>query len=535
MMMAYQSKQREKAPRNPRVSRMPTRCRTHFVVMILTALMLMKTEMTGARRLGDLSNELPQVDKNILGIRNLGGSGSVDRSDRKKGGQGSVTRADRHKMSSGSSSKSNSKGSKGSNGSKGSSSRSEGGQSRNYDPCDVEDTRRRQLKMSSKSKSSRSELSRAARDYKYQECDEETGSPTTMPSTPSQAPSASIVLTPVPTITTTAIASTALPASVASNTTVKETLAPQQNVTLDEDGGVAILLPDTNTTNITEGNQGVAGTAPPIIPRETSAPTNLSATTGTAPPIIPRDTSNATTSDALSPPVPPNNDDELEEDIRMAGPGGLTLLDTTPNTVESDGEEGDKTQPMRGTAPPIIPREATIADNQIPTTLDSKSISALNFVKFHSILEIGFFRGHGKEPTPEEVEALMTETKEYFTNLFSSDPRIQRQFKSFRVTDITPMYNSGVSTNTGAETGREEINENKSDYFRVEFESQVELLTATTSNEGAATITVDTIKEVVDGADYDIFISDYIWKSPPYKRNEFYETHEVTFTGLPLR
>ena len=41
---------------------------------------------------------------------------------------------------------------------------------------------------------------------------------------------------------------------------------------------------------------------------------------------------------------------------------------------------------------------------------------------------------------------------------------------------------------------------------------------------------MDTIASVVNGADYDDFISNYIWMSAPFKRNEFYQTHEVTFT-----
>lgn len=154
---------------------------------------------------------------------------------------------------------------------------------------------------------------------------------------------------------------------------------------------------------------------------------------------------------------------------------------------------------MSGTAPPTIPRSSrnwlTFATN----------------LSFSAQLDITFFEGQGKAPTDLEIEALIHETELFFSDLFLSVPPTNSVFESFSITNVVPTYNE----------------EEDADHFQVIFD-------ATLVVAAGSSITMDTVANVVDQANYDEYISDYVWMSEPFRRNEFYQTHSVSFKCHPL-
>ena len=143
---------------------------------------------------------------------------------------------------------------------------------------------------------------------------------------------------------------------------------------------------------------------------------------------------------------------------------------------------------------------------------------ALVTMNFHSTLEIDFFQGLGRQPTPEEVHTLLEKTTFFFRQLFAQEP----SFSSFELSQIEPSYDETKD----------------SDNFSVSFTSSVTLEQPTSSSEAEAEKahkkSLKTIAGIVNRADYDLFIRDYIWMTPPLQKNEFYQTHHVVFTCHPI-
>lgn len=159
-------------------------------------------------------------------------------------------------------------------------------------------------------------------------------------------------------------------------------------------------------------------------------------------------------------------------------------------------------QAMAGTAPPVIPRSSGSSGSG-SWGLDNhpKNLS------FSAELEMTFFEGQGKSPTEDEIKALINETEWFFSDLFSTTTS-----NAFFITHVVPIYNEVVDA----------------DHFQMTFDAVLVVAA------GAAVTNMDTVADLVDAADYDEYISDYVWKSEPFQRNEFYQTHAVMFTCHPL-
>ena len=149
------------------------------------------------------------------------------------------------------------------------------------------------------------------------------------------------------------------------------------------------------------------------------------------------------------------------------------------------------------------------ADNKEEKT----DVSTINF-SVQSIIFFTFFDGEGQEPTPAEMDALVEETKKFFTNVFENDPSFAKDFIEFQMTDLVPKYND----------------EEASDQFELDFKSTVVL-----KDTVADTITSSKqVAEVMGESDYKEYITDYVWSSEPFNRNEFYNTLAVQFDAWAI-
>jgi hypothetical protein len=131
-----------------------------------------------------------------------------------------------------------------------------------------------------------------------------------------------------------------------------------------------------------------------------------------------------------------------------------------------------------------------------------------------SILFFTFFDGEGQEPTSTEINALIEETKQFFTDVFEKDPTFAKDFIEFHITDVVSKYNDKEA----------------SDRFEMNYKSTVVL-----KNTAEGTITSSKqVAKVMGDSDYNEYITNYVWLSKPFKRNEFYNTHAVEFDGWAI-
>ena len=127
-------------------------------------------------------------------------------------------------------------------------------------------------------------------------------------------------------------------------------------------------------------------------------------------------------------------------------------------------------------------------------------------------LQIHFFDGKAEEPTQEEIVGLIRETQSFFIHQFSTNPDYATSFLAFYMREITHAYDEG----------------NEKDQFELDFLAGVEVLKTSprTSYE---------VSKVMSHMDYNEYISDYVWKTPPLERSEFYQTHFVKLISKPVK
>jgi hypothetical protein len=128
-------------------------------------------------------------------------------------------------------------------------------------------------------------------------------------------------------------------------------------------------------------------------------------------------------------------------------------------------------------------------------------------LSFYSELHIGFFDGQGRQPTLDEVGALINETEMFFQDLFTEAPITTHAFVSFSVSNVVTRYDDGAYA----------------DFFEVDFDASLQMLQN-------SAVTMDTVAGVVNAGNYDDYIGRYVWMSAPFGMNEFYQTHSVNFT-----
>eukprot|EP00797_Seminavis_robusta_P021854 Sro343_g121970.3 (364) ;mRNA; r:24654-25745 len=312
---------------------------------------------------------------------------------------------------------------------------------------------------------------------------------------------------------------------------------------------IPTLSPTINSTN--SSSTPITGTIAPTVLNGTDPVAGNSSTTvnnnntATNPPLL-RNNTNATDIPTLSPTINLTNSSTLISStiaptvLNGTDPGaGNSSTTVNNNTVTTPPQVGNNTQSANNmttttnnsTMAPstTIPGQGTNATTSNTTTIQTPSnatngnataavrtgnVARTKSLTFRAQLEIVFFEGEGREPTAAEVDALMGETELFFVHLFTTtNSSIRNAFVSFDVDHVDSTYYDDAN--------------NATDRFQVDFDAilQVEQGSAATT-----LVTMDTIAMVVDHADYNDYISNYVWLSEPFMRNEFYQTHQVTLT-----
>lgn len=134
-----------------------------------------------------------------------------------------------------------------------------------------------------------------------------------------------------------------------------------------------------------------------------------------------------------------------------------------------------------------------------------KTIPVRGDLTFH------FYDGRAGEPTEDEITALTKETEKFFTDRLSTDPEFSTDFHGFYLEDISYQY-------------YREAESNDKDVFEISFLGKMKLSLDTELNRKDAA-------QVMASFDFNAYIKEYVWNASPFRRNQFYETNEVSFVS----
>jgi len=119
-------------------------------------------------------------------------------------------------------------------------------------------------------------------------------------------------------------------------------------------------------------------------------------------------------------------------------------------------------------------------------------------------IQIDFFAGQEKEPTDEEVKAMMCKTNEFFRKTLrdSIDPSIQVE-----ATNINWEWDDKAA-----------------------LPSVVEFFADAEYADGRH-VPAEEVFNVMEKVDVKQFVQDYVWMSEVYKENVYYQTEDIFFAG----
>lgn len=129
-------------------------------------------------------------------------------------------------------------------------------------------------------------------------------------------------------------------------------------------------------------------------------------------------------------------------------------------------------------------------------------------LSFDCTLDITFFPGKGREPEQKEIHELKKEVIAWFDTLFGTHDA----FKDFDYDNGESEYDIVLNP----------------DHFTKTFSSYVELQKV---KEVDDTMEMSDIADLLNNADYEKFITDFIWATG--KDNEFWQTHAVELWCIP--
>ena len=237
------------------------------------------------------------------------------------------------------------------------------------------------------------------------------------------------------------------------------------------------------------------------MPGSTASPTESGATPG---PTVPGATSSPTETGVTPVPTVP----------------GATPVPTAPGTTPVPTVPGTTATPTENTAFPETssPTTAAAVAAAIARTGGLENLSLLNgetatdattkALTIHTTLTLGFFDGKGREPTDDEVAALVEETEKFFTQAFQNDADFAGVFDSFVARDVQGQYDAATNP----------------DEFVLEFLADIFVNSdATNTKEDAA--------NVMAASDFKDYIGEFARQAEPVGFNEFLETHTVFFKG----
>jgi len=152
-------------------------------------------------------------------------------------------------------------------------------------------------------------------------------------------------------------------------------------------------------------------------------------------------------------------------------------------------------------------------------------------IETHCEMTFTFFDGQGKQqqeqqsPTDVELDAVMFETDRYFTDLLSENHVTSHAFVGFETKNVHALTTTGSSSSS---SGRGSSHEQSNSYydnnkFFVTFDFHVEIV----QDYIHEMVTLDDIHHIIDTANISLFITDYVWMSPPRNINPFSNTHAV--------
>lgn len=125
-----------------------------------------------------------------------------------------------------------------------------------------------------------------------------------------------------------------------------------------------------------------------------------------------------------------------------------------------------------------------------------------------SELDFHFFEGEADAPSEEDVSGLVREIKAFFTDRIGNDPRFADDFIQFDVSAHSHKYLRDADANT--------------DTFELDFRGDIVL--ALDSQQKPKELA-----KAMSEYSFNDFIEEFVWETPPFKRNQFYETKWVQF------
>jgi len=124
-----------------------------------------------------------------------------------------------------------------------------------------------------------------------------------------------------------------------------------------------------------------------------------------------------------------------------------------------------------------------------------------------SELQFGFFAGKGREPTEEEIQALITETELFFAQEFQNDEAFAAVFEEFSIVGDVGTYDAA-----------------NPDAFTLKFNSLIDVVLGSTA-------TSEQAMNVMGASKFQDYIGRFVRQAEPVGWNEFVETHNVFFRG----
>jgi len=197
--------------------------------------------------------------------------------------------------------------------------------------------------------------------------------------------------------------------------------------------------------------------------------------------------------------APANEDvpETREGRFTLPGFGGLGLnVANGAGAGEDNPDNGGDNPGNGGDDPEVDSVEAVEGEDE----------DGMKTISFYCDLKIDFFEDQGKEPTEDEVQELIHTTDDWLSEVFEIDPT----FVYIKDAKTTAVYD-----------------EDAKDYFYVEFSSVVH---ANHANSEKWKLNIYDIAAMMDHADYEVYITHFIWEgSPELEREEyqFYQTQQV--------
>jgi hypothetical protein len=149
-------------------------------------------------------------------------------------------------------------------------------------------------------------------------------------------------------------------------------------------------------------------------------------------------------------------------------------------------------------------------------TPDAEDDSRTRTLEVDVKLQFHFFNGTAHEPNLNEIMALVQETKDFFAHRLAREPYLANWFVYFTMSDIFHHYEESPSDEAPTAVD--------ADIFELDFLAHIEVL------EPFPYKAKDLAKTMAD-SDFESYIERYVWESPPFQRNQFYETKNVVFVS----